>query len=240
MNELQKQFRITTVEASRRLDDNRWCQPGYSRSLAFQAWAGAAAIMAIAALTRIATPGFSNFINAMNDPRPAVIVAWHGSLMIPIYCFRKRNIVIMTSLSEDGDTLTSILHMMGYGIVRGSSSRGGMRGLLEMVKLMKKGVNGAITVDGPRGPRKQVKPGAVVLAKKSNALLVPIGLGYSNAHYLNNWDKTEIPIPGSKAVMVTGEPFGIPEDMNIEDGCLLVRERIMQCEADARARIDLA
>lgn len=239
MNEFQNKFRhdLLAVEALRRLDDNKWKQARYSKSIAIQAWAGAAAIMGAAALTRIETPGFINFINAMNDPRPAVIVAWHGSLMVPIYCFRKRNIVIMTSLSEDGDILSRILHMMGFGVVRGSSSRGGARALLGMVRLMRSGMNGAITVDGPRGPRKQVKPGVVLLAKKSNALLVPIGLGYSNPHYLNNWDRTEVPIPGSKAVMVTGEPFGIPGDMDVQDGCLLVRERIMQCEADAHGYI---
>ena len=242
MNKMQKKTRhdLLTVEASRRLGDDRWKQFGYSTTLALKAWAGAAAIIAVAAFTRIVTPGYEKFVKAMNDSRPAVIVAWHGSLMIPIYCFRKRNIVIMTSLSEDGDTLTRILYMMGFGAVRGSSSRGGMRGLLEMVKLMNSGMNGAITVDGPRGPRKEVKAGAVVLAKKANALLVPIGLGYSNPLYLKNWDKTEIPLPGSTAVMVTGDPFGIADDITIEDGCKLIRDRIMQCEAEACEHIKLA
>jgi lysophospholipid acyltransferase (LPLAT)-like uncharacterized protein len=140
----------------------------------------------------------------------------------------------MTSLSEDGDLLTQILYNMGYKCARGSSSRGGMRGLLEMIKLMKNGLNGAITVDGPRGPRQEVKPGAVLLAQKTGALLVPIGVAYSNCIRLKNWDRTEVPLPGSRAVMITGDAFTIASDADLQQGCDLVRERILACEAAAR------
>jgi len=109
-----------------------------------------------------------------------------------------------------------------------------MRGLLEMMRLMQSGYTGAITVDGPRGPRHEVKPGAALLAQKTGALLVPIGVGYSRCVSLNNWDRTEIPLPGSRAVMITGEPFTISPETDIQAGCDLIGKRIMACEADAR------
>jgi hypothetical protein len=160
-------------------------------------------------------------------------VAWHSSLISSIYCHRKKNIVIMTSLSQDGDLLTQILYYLGYRCVRGSSSRGGMRGLLEMVKLLKQGENGAITVDGPRGPRHQVKPGAVLVSQKTDALLFPIGLAYSSCKKLNNWDKTEVPTPFSTVAMYTGKPFTISAKMDIKEGCELIGSAITNCEQHA-------
>ncbi len=167
------------LQASRRLDDGRWLDSSYQARLRIKARFGAWFITLINSLAKIKKVGFDQYLQAVNSARPTLIVAWHGSLVSSIYCHRKRNIVIMTSLSQDGDILTQTLYNLGYKTVRGSSSRGGMRGLLEMVKLLKSGYNGAITVDGPRGPRHEVKPGAVLVAQKTNALLFPIGLAFS-------------------------------------------------------------
>ncbi len=225
---------IETLRGSMRLSDGRWNDPFWVASLKLRAFGGAALILSLSRLVMIERPTFNRFIQACKDGRPVVIVAWHASLLTSIYCHRRRNVVIMTSLSEDGDLLTQILYNMGFKCVRGSSSRGGMRGLLEMMRLLKSGYTGAITVDGPRGPRHEVKPGAVLLAQKTGALLVPIGVGYSHCITLNNWDRTEIPLPGSRAVMVTGEPFTIGSEVDIQAGCELIGRRIVACEADAR------
>lgn len=225
---------IETLHGSMRLSDGRWNDPFWVASLKLKAFGGAALILSLSRLVMIERPTFNRFIQARKDGRPVIIVAWHASLLTSIYCHRRRNVVIMTSLSEDGDLLTQILYNMGFKCVRGSSSRGGMRGLLEMMRLLKSGCTGAITVDGPRGPRHEVKPGAVLLAQKTGALLVPIGVGYSHCATLNNWDHTEIPLPGSRAVMITGEPFTISQETDIQTGCNMIGQRIMACEADAR------
>ncbi|MBU1108716.1 MAG: lysophospholipid acyltransferase family protein [Candidatus Riflebacteria bacterium] len=195
---------------------------------------GAALILALSKLVRIERPTFKKFTKACEDGRPVVLIAWHGSMLVPIYCFRRRNLVNMTSMSEDGDMVTNILYALGYECVRGSSSRGGMRVLLEMIRILKGGRNGAITVDGPRGPRHEVKPGVVLLAQKTGALLVPVGMGFSNSISFDNWDHTEIPLPGSRAVMITGDPFTIDPGIGLQHGCKLVRDSIFACEAVAR------
>lgn len=222
---------------SSRPDDSRWQDPLWVAGFKLRALAGASLILALSRLVLVERPTFHKFISACHDGRPVLIVAWHGSLLTSIYCHRRRNIVIMTSLSEDGDVVTQMLYNLGYKCVRGSSSRGGMRSLLEMIRLLKSGHSGAITVDGPRGPRYEVKPGAVLLAQKTGALLVPIGVGYSNKISLNNWDHTEIPLPGSRAVMITGDPFIISPETDIQAGCALIRDRIMACEETAREYI---
>jgi len=233
-NQIIDQRDIETLCGSMRLSDGRWNNPFWVASLKLKAVAGAALILSLSRVVMIERPTFSRFIHACQDGRPVIIVAWHASLLTTIYCHRRRNVVIMTSLSEDGDLLTRILYHLSYKCVRGSSSRGGMRSLLEMMRLLKSGLTGAITVDGPRGPRHEVKPGAVMLAQKTGALLVPVGVGYSNYITSNNWDHTEIPLPGSRAVMITGEPFTISPKTDIQAGCDLIGQRIMACEADAR------
>jgi len=234
LNQTIDQRDLDTLQGSMRLADGRWNDPFRVAAMKLKAFGGAALILSLSRLVMIERPTFNLFNQARRDGRPVVIVAWHASLLTTIYCHRRRNVVIMTSLSEDGDLLTRILYNLGYKCVRGSSSRGGMRGLLEMMRLLKSGLTGAITVDGPRGPRHEVKPGAALLAQKTGALLVPVGVRYSHCITLNNWDRTEIPLPGSRAVMVTGEPFTIAPETSIQDGCDLISQRIMACEADAR------
>ncbi|MGM0600130.1 MAG: lysophospholipid acyltransferase family protein [Candidatus Rifleibacteriota bacterium] len=221
------------LQASKRLHDGRWGDPAYQARLRIKARLGAGFITAVNSLVKIKKIGFENYLEALKDRRPTLIVAWHNSLISSIYCHRKKNIVIMTSLSQDGDLLTQILYYLGYGCVRGSSSRGGMRGLLEMVKLLKQGENGAITVDGPRGPRHEVKPGAVLVAQKTDALIFPIGLAYSDCKRLDNWDKTEVPKPFSNVTMYTGKPFSISAKMDIKEGCELIGSAIKNCEQHA-------
>ncbi len=224
--------------ASLRLEDGRWDDAKYRSWLRIKARLSSGLITLAYNWTRVERYGWENFIEATKQSDPYLIVAWHGSLMIPIYCFQNRKVVIMTSLSRDGDLLTQALYNHGFRCVRGSSSRGGMRGLLEMARLMKNGANGAITVDGPRGPRHEVKPGAVLLAKKAKAFMVPIGLGYSNCKRMKNWDQTEVPLPGSKAVIVTGKPFRLEDDISLEDGCREIQERIFACEKIAEQRVN--
>lgn len=229
---------LSVIEASKRLNDGRWLAPAYCSLMKIKARLGTWLILGVSAFSKTHIFGFEKYLQAAKSGQPIVIVAWHGSLMIPIYCFRKRSLVIMTSLSEDGDTLTQILYNMGFKCVRGSSSRGGMRGLLEMIKIVNSGANAALTVDGPQGPRKVVKPGAAMLAKRTGALLVPLGMGYSNVMRLKNWDKTEIPMPKSTSALVLGSPFKISDKVSIHDGCNLIKEKILHSEYRAAKFIE--
>lgn len=223
-----------TLEASKRLNDGRWQNPTYQARIRLLARLGAWFITLINSMVKIERIGFEKYLRLLAGTIPTIIVAWHGSLISSIYCHRRRNIVIMTSLSQDGDLLTQILYYLGYKCVRGSSSRGGMRGLLEMIRLLRSGMHGAITVDGPRGPLHEVKPGAVLAAQRANALLVPIGLAFSHCYRFNNWDKTAVPLPGSRVVMVTGEAFVIPDKLAMEEGCRLIKEKIEDSERKAQ------
>ncbi|NCB37815.1 MAG: DUF374 domain-containing protein [Erysipelotrichia bacterium] len=217
---------LASIKGLISFNESRWKNPAYVAKLRLKSMLLAATIMSVQALTRVETVGFNDFINGKNLGRPILIVSWHGTMIVPLYCHRDLNIVIMNSLSEDGDLMVKVLNYFGYNSVRGSSSRGGMRALLEMVKRVKDGMPASLTVDGPRGPRHEVKPGMVMLAQKTGALVLPVGVAFSNCLTLNSWDKTQIPLPGSRAVMHTGEPFEIDSNTSIEDGCALIKQHL--------------
>lgn len=194
---------------------------------------GAALVTALSCLTRLERPGFDRFIAARREKKPLLVVAWHSSMIVPGYCYRNRNLIMMSSLSKDGELMGSIMRRLGFHVIRGSSSRGGTRALLEMVRLMKNGMDGSLTVDGPRGPKHEVKPGAVLLAQKTGARIVPLGMAYSRCLRLNSWDNTEVPLPAARAVQYTGIPFSLPDKMSVEDGCRIIRDRLLACEKAA-------
>ncbi|HNW10451.1 MAG TPA: lysophospholipid acyltransferase family protein [Candidatus Rifleibacterium sp.] len=190
-------------------------------------------VSSLHSLVRIKHTGFVDFVERRKIDRPVLVASWHGTLLVPLYCLRGLKLVIMSSLSDDGEIMVKVLKHFGYCSVRGSSSRGGMRGLLEMVKMVKGGMNAALTVDGPRGPRHEVKPGMVMIAQKSGGYILPVGVACSHKLTVNSWDKTEIPLPFSRVVMHSGRPFVIDAATSVEEGCEMIRQSLFESNRQA-------
>lgn len=137
---------------------------------------------------------------------PWVLVFWHGT-QIPLLAWRRRRkTAVLVSWSKDGELQTGVMRRAGMHVVRGSSSRGGARGLIEMVRALREHrLDGAFAVDGPRGPRGEVHPGALACARHAKGVLVPIGSASSPARVLERaWDKMAVPLPFSRAIVVLG------------------------------------
>lgn len=140
---------------------------------------------------------------------PKVLYAfWHGRQLLLIPTFSSWGIATMNDVSWAGDIQTRILQKFGYGAVRGSSTRQGVRALLEMKKAMDRGWSGAFAVDGPRGPAFQTKPGIVFLAKKMRLPIVPVTASASKAWILGNtWCRYLLPKPFSRCTVFLGRPL---------------------------------
>jgi lysophospholipid acyltransferase (LPLAT)-like uncharacterized protein len=131
---------------------------------------------------------------------------WHGRILPATIYFQRRGIVVITSENYDGEWIARIIRKFGYGTARGSTSRGGPKALLQLVRDVKsKGV--AFTLDGPRGPAEQAQPGAVWLAKATGNPLLPFHVEASASWTLNSWDRTQIPKPFTTVAMAIGEPI---------------------------------
>ncbi|MCE5250334.1 lysophospholipid acyltransferase family protein [bacterium] len=151
--------------------------------------------------------------------KPVIFAVWHGRMIMPLFCRRNRGVYILVSEHRDGELITASLMEAGCGIVRGSTTRGGVRALVEMLRLLKRGARIAVTPDGPRGPRWRMQSGIVYLAAKGGYPIVPLTGSASRAYYFKSWDSFQLPLPFAKAVLCVGEPYTVSgglDDENIE------------------------
>jgi len=149
--------------------------------------------------------------------RQPVIAFWHGRILPATFYFRRRGIVVITSENFDGEWIARIIERFGYGTARGSTSRGGLKALLQLVRDMEAGRPAAFTLDGPRGPARVAQPGALWLARKTGNPIMPFHLEASRAWTLGSWDRTQIPRPFSTVALVVGAPIEIPADASDAD-----------------------
>ena len=138
-----------------------------------------------------------------------VFCLWHNRLFAGTYFLRGRGIVVITSQSRDGEYIARFLKRFGFGTVRGSSTRGGVKALVEMIRLMRSGHAMAFTVDGPRGPRYEAKSGAILLAKKTGNPLLPFTVECERFWTIGSWDRLQIPKPFTRARFEMGEPIEV-------------------------------
>jgi lysophospholipid acyltransferase (LPLAT)-like uncharacterized protein len=157
---------------------------------------------------------------------------WHGRIFPATIYFQRRGIVVITSENYDGEWIARIIRKFGYGTARGSSSRGGPKALLQMVRDVKsKGV--AFTLDGPRGPAEVAQPGAVWLAKATGNPLLPFHADAASSWTLNSWDRTQIPKPFSTVAMAIAEPIYVPRDareQELEQWRARLQESLASCK----------
>lgn len=148
-----------------------------------------------------------------------VYVVWHGGLLPSLYWHRGRALTVLVSEHRDGSRLAAAIERWGYATVRGSATRGAVRGLLGMVKALKDGGSVAITPDGPRGPARVVKPGAVLAAQRGGAFILPVGAAASRGWELGSWDCLLIPRPFAEVRIAYDTPFRVgPGGGALEDG----------------------
>jgi lysophospholipid acyltransferase (LPLAT)-like uncharacterized protein len=136
---------------------------------------------------------------------------WHGRIFPATIYFQRRGIVVITSENFDGEWIARIIQKFGYGTARGSTSRGGPKALLQLVRDVKsKGV--AFTLDGPRGPAEVAQPGAVWLSKATGNPLLPFHAEAASSWRLGSWDRTQIPKPFTTVAMAIREPIYVSRD----------------------------
>src|SRR5713101_5014300 len=116
---------------------------------------------------------FDHYIGLKARAVPILFALWHGRMFLSIQAHRQEGIVTMASRSKDGEIIAGWLESNGYSVVRGSSTRGGSQALREMVRRVRSGRAGALTVDGPTGPPRIVQPGIVQLARLTGAWILP-------------------------------------------------------------------
>jgi len=178
------------------------------------------AIKLIGSTIRWEIEGEGALSNVIAAGRQPIYCLWHDRIFGGTFFLRDRGIVVITSQSLDGEYIARFLKRFGFGTIRGSSSRGGVKALVEMIRHMRRGLSMAFTVDGPRGPRYVAKTGAIVLAKKTGNPIVPFSVECARYWTINSWDRMQIPKPFTRARFMTAAAIEVPaeiDDAEVED-----------------------
>ncbi|MCF6156979.1 MAG: DUF374 domain-containing protein [wastewater metagenome] len=147
----------------------------------------------------------------------AVYAIWHCMIFLPAYVGRESKVQVLISQHSDGEYIAQVVKKLGLGVIRGSTTRGGIRALKALIDKARGGFPLAITPDGPRGPRFVVQPGSIYLSKKTQLPIIPTVVGLSSYWELPSWDRFRIPKPFSRALMMYGDPIHIPPDASEEE-----------------------
>jgi lysophospholipid acyltransferase (LPLAT)-like uncharacterized protein len=151
-----------------------------------------------------------------------IFCAWHNRLALSLPVYNRflrdrhpgRRMAALVSASKDGALLAKILESFGAQPVRGSSSRRGSQAVLELTTWAERGLDIALTPDGPRGPRYVVQEGAMALAQLTGLPIVPILLFLAPKIQLKSWDRFQIPIPFGRCDVVIGPPVYVPREIS--------------------------
>ncbi len=168
-------------------------------------------IRVIGSTVRFELVGWENH----TEGEPLIYCFWHNRIPIATYFWRRRGIVVMSSRSFDSEYIARFIQRFGYGAARGSSTRGARAALIQMIRAVKSGKSAAFTVDGPSGPIYQAKPGALLLAAKSGAAVLPFSISLDRCWRVPSWDKIEIPMPFTRAVVVIGKKFYVKDGEDV-------------------------
>lgn len=166
------------------------------------------------------------------------IVIWHENLLLAAYLLAKVKQYTIISNSNDGEYIARIVEQCGLKVIRGSSSRGAVTAVRKLIRAAVSGerVHIGITTDGPRGPRRHLKPGAVYLASKAGMVVMPVGIAFDRPWRAKSWDQFALPRPFSRAVAVGAPPIHLGNNLSREELARVqqqVQETLDRVQAEA-------
>ena len=141
--------------------------------------------------------------------RAFIFSLWHGQLLPLLWHHREEGVVLLISEHQDGEMVARAAESLGYALVRGSTTRGGDRALISVIRELQAGREVAITPDGPRGPARKYAPGALIAAQRSGAMILPVVAVADKAWRLRSWDQFMIPKPFARVTVAYGDPAAV-------------------------------
>jgi hypothetical protein len=188
-------------------------------------------IVSIVLSSRVTISGRENIAELQNKNLPLIYIFWHRHIIFVMYKFKNTGARPLISLSRDGELVTAVAEEFGLKPIRGSSSKGGARAFLNMVRsVQKENAQVLITADGPKGPARQIKAGTVQLALKTSAYVIPVSWNGSRVKILEkSWDRFMIPLPFGRIHFAYGQPVqinGTNDASNLQHAADLLTEKL--------------
>ncbi|MBN1464871.1 lysophospholipid acyltransferase family protein [candidate division KSB1 bacterium] len=195
-------------------------------------------ILALGKTARMRVQHAHHWRRAMREKNGLIYLVWHGKMLLPIYVHRRQSISAMVSEHGDGEIIAQTILRLGYRTVRGSSTRGGQRAFRDMLRQLKNGERCTVLPDGPNGPRQQLKMGAILLAQRSGANILPLTFAAQKPIVISSWDRFTLWWPFSKCCVLYGEPIKIPRRLSLDEleaQRSFVEQRMLALEQEADA-----
>lgn len=168
-------------------------------------------------MIRVRTLDEAAFLRFLQSGRKCVGAVWHQrffGVLGYVTKFRYLTLSVMISMSRDGDWIAPVVKWLGLRPVRGSSSKGGKEALAAMVQSLVQHQAALHIIDGPRGPKGEIKAGLIRLAQLSKAAILPLYISVDRAWITGSWDRFLIPKPFGKVLVRFGDPIEVPEQMD--------------------------
>ncbi|MDF1613409.1 lysophospholipid acyltransferase family protein [Desulfurivibrio dismutans] len=173
---------------------------------------------------RVRTQGLEHLQDCLAQ-QPFISACWHYAVFFHLYQVKRQQLsldpaarwVLMVSASDDAELLSGALRLMNAELVRGSRNRGGVAALKGMIAQVKNGANAGIIADGSQGPARIAQAGAVLLASRTGAPILPSAWAADRCWRLRSWDRTMIPKPLARISYHYGPPLAVPEGIRGEE-----------------------
>jgi hypothetical protein len=169
-------------------------------------------------------------VRPLVESRRLIFAFWHSRILLLSYIYKGLGATILVSKSEDGEIIARVLQQQGQLCVRGSTRKGGLRALARLIRTMRDQKRpGVVVPDGPQGPRYQVQPGVIVMAKQTGYPIIPLTYSSRKAKVFKSWDRFMLPFPGTDGQVAYGEPIHVPADTEgeaLERYCVQLEEEL--------------
>lgn len=167
-------------------------------------------LLLLGKLTRITYRGREHYDRLVEEKKPFILCVWHGRLLLPVYIHRNQDMHVIVSEHRDGEMIAQTITRLGFTAIRGSSTRGGRKAALGLIRALKKGKPCCNIPDGPNGPRQYFKPGTLNIAQKTGAALILMTFSASKCIEFRSWDRFCVWKPFSKSLAIFSKPIPVP------------------------------
>ena len=169
-------------------------------------WVGPLLVRLLGLTLRIEKSGVENIAKARSLSGNLIYAFWHGRLLMLTYVHRNEGNDVLVSTHQDGEYIARVLAGLGFGTVRGSSTRGGTGAVLKLTGTGAQKHDIGITPDGPHGPRERCRSGVIYVAKRNRMAVLPLAASHKSGLILSSWDRFMIPFPFARCRVVYGDP----------------------------------
>jgi hypothetical protein len=177
---------------------------------------GTGLVSALFATTRSRRVDDEHYLRFRRAGKPVIFVLWHGHLLPLVHYHRHEGIVVLVSEHADGEYIARVIERNGFDTVRGSSTRGATKGLKGLIRAARAGKDLGLTPDGPRGPARVFKPGALAVAQTTGLPIIPVAVSSSMGWRFRSWDGFLVPKPLARIRIGYGAPVTVPRDLDRE------------------------